>query len=115
MPLVLDKPEEAAGPSTVRATPSSSALPVARVLPRLGGLRERVVIGMSSLLNDILGPRVKRAFGILLYHRVVKPPPGQPMPTWNVPPDVLESQLSGLIGLGWRAMPLRQVLDCIER
>jgi peptidoglycan/xylan/chitin deacetylase (PgdA/CDA1 family) len=73
------------------------------------------VIGMAAALNDVLGPREKRALGILMYHRVASPPPNWPKPTWNVPPWRFEQQLSGLLSRGWRAWPLSQVIECLRR
>jgi len=79
------------------------------------GLRERAVIGVASVFSDLLGPREKRAFGILMYHRVANPPPGRAKPTWNVSPRRFEQQLKGLLWRGWRPWPLRQVLECMRR
>jgi peptidoglycan/xylan/chitin deacetylase (PgdA/CDA1 family) len=40
---------------------------------------------------------------------------GKPKPTWNVPPERLERQLTGLLRRGWQAWPIKQVLSYIER
>ncbi len=90
-------------------------LNVPRGLPRHVGLKERVAVGFAAALNDVLGPREKRAFGILMYHRVASPPPNFPKPTWNVPPWRFEQQLQGLISRGWKAWPLSQVIECLRR
>ena len=46
---------------------------------------------------------------------VASPPPNFPKPTWNVPPWIFEQQLQGLISRGWKAWPLSQVIECLER
>jgi peptidoglycan/xylan/chitin deacetylase (PgdA/CDA1 family) len=70
---------------------------------------------LAAALNDLFGPRETRAFGILMYHRVVDAPQGWSRPTWNVPPKRLEEQLTGLLVRGWVAWPLSQLLGCLER
>src|SRR5437016_593165 len=97
----------------VTADPPASRVPRGRA--RRYGLKERAIVQLSALFNDCFGPREERAFGILMYHRVVDPPRGRPQPTWNVPPRLFERQLAGLLNRGWAAWPLRQVLACIER
>lgn len=109
MPLVLDRSTD------ISTADAAALLPVPRGLPRKVGLKERASVRMASILNGLLGPREKRAFGILMYHRVANPPPGRPKPTWNVPPRRFEQQLVGLLSRGWRAWPLRQVLECMQR
>jgi len=79
------------------------------------GLKRRALAGLAGLFNACFGPREQQAFGILMYHRIANPPPGQPKPTWNVPPARFEKQLQGLLARGWQAWPLRQVLNCVER
>jgi len=98
----------------------SSAVAVGDALAPRGQARpvtwkRRALASVAAVVNDLLGPREKQAFGILMYHRVANPPPGQPPPTWNVPPRLLERQLAGLLSRGWVAWPLRQVLDCVHR
>ena len=53
--------------------------------------------------------------GILMYHRVVAQPCGVQIPTWNVTPSKLEEQLAGLVASGFRAMPLRDLLEAVGR
>ena len=66
------------------------------------GIKERLGVQLAAAFNDLCGPREKSAFGVLMYHRVVDAPHSSP-PTWNVPPERLEQQLSGLLGAGgWR-------------
>src|SRR5262245_66121714 len=108
MPLLLDNPEVA-----TKAIPC--ALNVPRGMPRQIGTRERFGLALASFFSLLFGPRGKSAFGILMYHRVVDPPPGFPRPTWNVPPAKFEEQLGGLLELGWQALALRQVIECIKR
>ncbi len=93
----------------------TSALHVPRGLPRRVGLKERAAVGAAAILNGLLGPREKQAFGILMYHRVTSPPPNWPKPTWNVPPWRFEQQLEGLLSRGWRAWALSQVMECLRR
>ena len=108
MPVVLDKPE-----LTDKSPPSAARVP--HGLPRPVAPRELAATGLAAVLNDLFGPRERRAFGILMYHRVVNPPPDQPARTWNVPPALFEKQLTGLLDRGWRPLPLRHVLECVER
>jgi len=49
-----------------------------------------------------------------MYHRVAEPTPGVPEPTWNVSPARFRRQLAGLLSRGYRAWPLRRVLDYHE-
>ncbi len=97
--------------------PSTHAcqLIVPRGCERRVGLKERLGLAIAAGLNELFGPLEKRAFGILMYHRVVDPPAGVPRPTWSVPPQLLEAQLSGLLARGWQPWPLSQVLACHER
>lgn len=48
--------------------------------------------------------------GVLVYHRIVVPVPGLPVPTWNVPPRRFEMQIRGLRSRGTRFAPLADVL-----
>ncbi|HUG89368.1 MAG TPA: polysaccharide deacetylase family protein, partial [Planctomycetaceae bacterium] len=61
------------------------------------------------------GPRLREAFGILMYHRIAPVTPGVTAPTWNVAPERFGSQLAGLLSRGYRAWPLRKVLDLHRR
>jgi peptidoglycan/xylan/chitin deacetylase (PgdA/CDA1 family) len=58
-----------------------------------------------------MGSRAGNAFAILTYHRVTAKPPKGSAPTWNVPPAVLREQLQGLLARGYRAWPLRQLIE----
>ena len=77
------------------------------------GARGRGLV--ASFLNTCFGPREKKAFGILAYHRVCDLPENYPTPTWNVTPERFEQQLAGLLARGWQAWSLRQVISCAER
>src|SRR4051812_3478115 len=110
MPLLLN--ESTITETTVAASP---ALSVPRGRPRCVTWKERALSGVAALANDFCGPREKQAFGILMYHRIINPPPGKPKPTWNVPPRRFEQQLKGLLARGWQAWPLKQVLSCCQR
>lgn len=109
MTIVADEPIVL--PQTVSLAP----LRVPRGKQRRRSLRERAGIAVASVFNDLCGPREKRAFGILMYHRIANPAPGKPRPTWNVPPERFERQLVGLLRRGWQAWPLKQVLSYLER
>jgi peptidoglycan/xylan/chitin deacetylase (PgdA/CDA1 family) len=112
MPTVADERPDACA---MEVAPSSPR-PVPRGQPRRRvSLKERAILGIASLFSDCCGPREQRALGILMYHRVANPVPGQPLPTWNVTPRSFEQQLSGLLARGWQAWPLKQVLACLER
>jgi peptidoglycan/xylan/chitin deacetylase (PgdA/CDA1 family) len=50
-------------------------------------------------------------FGILMYHRVVNRVAGYEFPTWNVTPKQFRRQMTGLLRDGFRAWPLRKLLD----
>jgi peptidoglycan/xylan/chitin deacetylase (PgdA/CDA1 family) len=114
MSVALLEPNEM-GNDAPPVAQDSPALKVPRGLARRVGLKERAVVAFAALLNDLLGPREERAFGILMYHRVATPPPNWPKPTWNVPPWRFERQLQGLLSRGWRAWPLSQVIECLQR
>jgi peptidoglycan/xylan/chitin deacetylase (PgdA/CDA1 family) len=79
------------------------------------GIKEWLGVQLAATFNDLCGPREKSAFGVLMYHRVVDEPPRVSRPTWNVPPEQFENQLSGLLARGWVAWPLSQVLACRDR
>lgn len=85
------------------------------VAPRTRQLLRHVQRGAATwaaaLLGDSPAGRAQQRFGILMYHRVVDPVPGQPSPTWNVTPKRLRQQLSGLLKRGFQAWPLRKVLE----
>ncbi len=59
----------------------------------------------------VLGSRHDDAFGILMYHRVTPHIAGVPTPTYNVTPRRFHAQLSGLLSRGYRAWPLRRVIE----
>ena len=79
--------------------------------PRRIGLPQRALAGAATFCNAAFGPRTRDAFGILMYHRVTERINGIPRPTWNVPPERFEQQLAGLLKRGYRAWPLRRVLE----
>jgi peptidoglycan/xylan/chitin deacetylase (PgdA/CDA1 family) len=114
MSVALAEPNEA-GHELLPLASDVSVLNVPRGLPRRAGLKERAVVAAAAVLNDVLGPREKRAFGVLMYHRVASPPPNWPKPTWNVPPWRFERQLEGLLARGWRPCALSQVMECLRR
>lgn len=62
-------------------------------------------------LSRLFGPRVSGTFGILMYHRIAPRTPGSPCPTWNVTPAKFRAQMTGLLQRGYRAWPLRKVIE----
>jgi peptidoglycan/xylan/chitin deacetylase (PgdA/CDA1 family) len=67
----------------------------------------RLAAGMQS----IRGNRCRDGFGILMYHRVAHRAPGVSAPTWNVTPERLERQLTGLLARGFEPWPLRKLIQ----
>src|SRR4029079_14555180 len=114
MSVTLLEHTDAAGELSSAAL-DASPLRVPHGSPRRVSVKERAVAAFAGVLNDLLGPRETRAFGILMYHRIANPPPKVPRPTWNVPPWRFGKQLSGLLARGWRAWPLSQLLECLRR
>jgi peptidoglycan/xylan/chitin deacetylase (PgdA/CDA1 family) len=108
MSLVIDEP-------LVMDTPAERASRVPRGKPHRPRFAELVAAKTAGLLSDVYGPLQKSAFGILMYHRIANHVPEHEPPTWNVPPSRFEAQLSGLLARGWKALPLREVIDCVER
>ena len=53
-----------------------------------------------------------QSFGILIYHRISPLIAGFSEPTWNVAPDRLGRQLSGLMARGYHPWPLRRAIEC---
>src|SRR5690242_7161262 len=90
-------------------------VPVERKPARDPQLKEQAVRGVAVALNEIWGPCTRHGFGILMYHRVIDPVPGQPRPTWNVSPAQFEEQLSGLLKRGFDPWPLQRVLEHHEK
>lgn len=99
------------------SAPSAPApiVPVQRKPARDPNLAEQTTRGVAVALNEIWGPCTRGGFGILMYHRVIDPPPGQPRPTWNVSPTAFEEQLSGLLKRGFDPWPLQRVLEHHEK
>jgi peptidoglycan/xylan/chitin deacetylase (PgdA/CDA1 family) len=81
--------------------------------PRLWRRRckARLLSAASSVASALFGPLEDHAFGILMYHRIVEPPPGFARPKYNVPPSRFEAQLRGLLARGFEAWPLRKILE----
>ena len=65
----------------------------------------------AAMASALFGPRVAGHFGILTYHRIAPRTAGVPAPRINVTPDRLRAQLRGLLSRGYRAWPLRKVLE----
>ncbi|MDX1944669.1 MAG: polysaccharide deacetylase family protein [Pirellulaceae bacterium] len=95
------------------AQPSAARVP--RGKTRRIGTAQRMLAAAATTLSAVFGPREPRSFGILMYHRVTNVLPGLPAPTWNVTPEHFEAQLTGLLQRGFRARPLRDLLDLHRR
>lgn len=106
MTALLEVPIVPAAENADRTT-----LRVPKGKPRRIGLSQHALASAAVFCNRAFGPRARDAFGILMYHRVTDPIRGLPRPTWNVPPKQLEQQLAGLLKRGYRAWPLRRVLE----
>ena len=90
-------------------------VPVERKPARQPDFKERAARGVAVALNELCGPYYRTSFGILMYHRVIDPIPGQPQPTWNVSPAQFEEQLGGLLKRGFDPWPLTRVLEHHEK
>ncbi|MDZ7616874.1 MAG: polysaccharide deacetylase family protein, partial [Patescibacteria group bacterium] len=71
----------------------------------------RAAAGLHMALPGLHAGRA----GILVYHRTAPCPPGLPEPAWNVSPERLRRQLSGLGRCGFRFIALRQAVDAWEQ
>jgi peptidoglycan/xylan/chitin deacetylase (PgdA/CDA1 family) len=65
-------------------------------------VEDSLAVGLASTLDLTLRRRPGNSISILCYHRITCT---DGTPTWNVPPDRFEAQLSGLLTRGFR--PLR--------
>lgn len=75
------------------------------------GMKHWLGTWTAATLAQLQPSLLRNELGILMYHRVVNKVPGQPFPTWNVTPNRFRRQLTGLLRNGFRAWPLRKVLD----
>jgi len=105
-------------PSHQRDTDSSHRPIVPTDVAQRGGwsglikhVGQSATLRAAGSLRCVLSPRVANAFGILMYHRLTKPPIGVATPTYNVPPSRFRAQLEGLLSLGYQAWPLRKALE----
>ncbi len=73
-------------------------------------VRYRALAIAPIAIRAVLGVRLRKAFGILLYHRVAEVPDSSSVPTHNVTPQRFRTQLEGLLHRGYDAWPLRRVL-----
>ncbi|MEX2287759.1 MAG: polysaccharide deacetylase family protein [Planctomycetaceae bacterium] len=81
-----------------------------KVRDQLSHLKKWTLARAAVVFTRQFGPRLERAFGILMYHRVCPRFRGVPAPTWNVTPERFREQLSGLLARGYRPWPLKKVL-----
>ncbi|MEZ6047708.1 MAG: hypothetical protein R3C11_19435 [Planctomycetaceae bacterium] len=75
------------------------------------GLDKFILRGCSPLVNRLCGSSDPDSFGILMYHRVVPQTDTDINPTWNVTPERMEEQLSGLIEMGFKPIPLSEMIQ----
>ena len=73
--------------------------------------KKRLLSVLAASTNTFLSLREQNAFGILMYHRVTRPPRRLSRPPYNVPPDRFEAQLRGLLRRGFEPWPLRKILE----
>ena len=72
---------------------------------------QRASLQLARPVSWALGPLHDRAFGILIYHRIVDELPDDALPSVNVRPLQLKRQLEGLLSMGYEAWPLSRVLE----
>jgi peptidoglycan/xylan/chitin deacetylase (PgdA/CDA1 family) len=75
------------------------------------GIRRRFIRRAAVPCNALFGRRSTGTIGILMYHRVTDRCPGVREPTYNVTPPRFRRQLEELLARGFRAWPLRRVLE----
>lgn len=74
-------------------------------------IRRRFFRRAAVPCNALFGSRSTESIGILMYHRVTDHCPGVCEPTYNVTPERFRRQLEELLARGYRAWPLRGVLE----
>lgn len=77
----------------------------------LRAVKRAVVARAVTPLRAMFKPRGENAFGIFMYHRIAPVTRGVARPTWNVAPDRFRAQIGGLLARGYKAWPLRRVLE----
>ncbi len=77
---------------------------------RLRYLRQAWAAHVPIPLASLLGPRHRRAFGALTYHRVCPQRPGRSLPPLTVTPGRFRSQLAGLLARGYEPWSLSRAL-----
>jgi len=78
---------------------------------RLGRWKQPLGARAAVPFSRLFGPRVQETFGILMYHRIARRTSGIPCPTWNVTPAKFRAQLAGLLKRGYRAWPLKEIIE----
>ncbi len=77
-------------------------------------MRQAFVARAALPLWYFSGRRSTGSVGVLMYHRTASVPRRIPAPTFNVTPERLRGQLSGLLKRGYRAWPLRDVIAALD-
>jgi peptidoglycan/xylan/chitin deacetylase (PgdA/CDA1 family) len=62
-------------------------------------------------MRTLFGNCCRDGFGILMYHRIAMNVRGVAKPTFNVTPESLRRQLSGLLARGFECWPLQRLVD----
>ncbi len=60
--------------------------------------------------SRLRGMQSTSTFGILMYHRIIPEEVSGPSPTWNVTPQQFETQLSGLLEMGFQPVSLSHAI-----
>ncbi len=110
-----DSPEKQPLPPLAASPAKTAHYTSARAAVRLRGVlrrwSERAVNSAARGMHGMLGGDDGKGFGILMYHRVADNVAGFAPPTWNVTPLAFRRQLEGLLARGYRAWPLRQLVE----
>jgi peptidoglycan/xylan/chitin deacetylase (PgdA/CDA1 family) len=89
---------------------SQATLPAFIPTDRARVVATRAASFAARWLHATFGARRSGGFGILMYHRVAEESLGAAPPTYNVTPEQLRQQLSGLLERGFVAWPLSRIL-----
>jgi len=113
MPLDAPNSHPCAGMPLATPHPPTVQVPHSRgrFTASLRAVKQFAVARAAVACHRLLGDRDGGQCGILMYHRVTPRVPGVALPTWNVSPRRFRAQLAGLLSRGYRAWPLRQLLE----
>ena len=94
--------------------PGESSGETARWRTKPADAARLMAASVAGEVSHWAGVRFAEAFGILMYHRVMPPVRGLPLPDWNVTPRRFRAQLAGLLARGYQPWALRTVLDRVR-